>query len=113
MTETVCNPAQAGPPPEGFAHNPAQTFTIGVSKLSPHAEKRDRKNIREWAADEYAPELVPGVEMVSPYWITMDLSLVVPNGQAWLKSYHIAKCITLQCIVRFFVHVPEELWKAV
>jgi len=80
MTETVCNPAQAGPPPEGFAHDPAQAFTAGISKLSPHAEERDRNDVRERAADEYAPELVSSVQMVSPYWITMDLSLVVPNG---------------------------------
>ena len=109
--EALRQAAQGREPPGGLQQHVRGTLRGGVAQLPPDAEQGHGGQIRPGAADQHAPELVPGVQTLTPALVAIDARHVMTHGQIRLEPDREARGVALQGIVRLLIHMPKNLGK--
>ncbi len=81
--QTITRPGEGLPPPCRFADNPRNSSFAGIPKLREDAVGHQTADVRERAADQRAPKLVPSMQMVGPNFTPGLRGIMVPDGYDW------------------------------
>lgn len=103
---------ESGTPPKGLAQCPSEPLRCGVEKLAGDSPGGDERSRGPGTTEPDAPKLVASVQMVADQFTAVHDGLTVLDHQRRLKPDPGAGGVTLQGVIRFFVHVAEEMGEA-
>ena len=109
---TVRNPSHGLPPPGRLSNHPAKPSPARIPKLRQRAVKRHAWRVRKRAPQKHAPEFVPSMTMVVPYFVPNLAGVVVTDGDDGRKKHVVTRRHTLKRVVRLFIHVKKTGFKA-
>src|SRR5437870_13566835 len=112
FSNKIRNSGQCLGPPAGLAHDPRPASLASVTKLRDHAPSKHAKGKGERTSCERAPELVARVTMMNADFISCSTGVMMTDGNDRREKHVTSSGYTLQCVIRFFVHVIKPRFKA-
>src|ERR1043166_1549310 len=96
------------PPPNRLAYCPIKTLRHRKDQFSTNAISDHERQPGPWASQPNAPKFIARMQMMSGQGLAPCGRKIMPNAEGGLEPDAETQRVTLQGIIRFFIHMLEE-----